>query len=190
MSTLSVAVEEYLALRRSFGFKLIDVGRNLQQFACFAEHQGAESVTTELALRWARQPATASPAHWSRRLGIVRQFARYYSALDARTEIPPPALLPYRYVRKSPYVYRDEEILALIEAASRLSSPSGLRAATYAALFGLLAVTGMRVSEPLGLDRADVELEHGSLSIRGAKQAEALSASRAGCRCMRVPPPG
>jgi len=169
MSTLSVAVEEYLALRRSFGFKLIDVGRNLQQFACFAEHQGAESVTTELALRWARQPATASPAHWSRRLGIVRQFARYYSALDARTEIPPPALLPYRYVRKSPYVYRDEEILALIEAASRLSSPSGLRAATYAALFGLLAVTGMRVSEPLGLDRADVELEHGSLSIRGAK---------------------
>jgi integrase len=72
-------------------------------------------------------------------------------------------------VRKTPYLYRDEEITALIEAAARLPSPTGLRAATYATLFGLLAVTGMRISEPVGLDRADVDLKHGSLSIRGSK---------------------
>ena len=167
--SLLAAAEEYLALRRSLGFKLTEVGRTLLQFVRFTEREGAASVTTELALRWAIQPATASPAHWARRLGIVRQFARYYSALDPRTEIPPPGLLPYRYVRQSPYVYRDEEIVALIDAAARLPSPTGLRALTYATLFGLLAVTGMRVGEPVALDRTDVDLARGSLSIRGAK---------------------
>jgi len=169
MSVLSSAVDEYLALRRTLGFKLTGVDHDLQQFVCFAESEGVEWITPDLALRWATQPAKASPAHWARRLRIVRQFAQYYSALDPRTEIPSPALLPYHYVRKPPYLYRDEEIAALIEAAARLPSSTGLRAATYATLFGLLAVTGMRISEPIGLDRADVDLSQGSLSIHGAK---------------------
>ena len=94
MSVLSRAVDEYLALRRTLGFKLTGVGRVLQQFVRFAESEGAEWVTTDVALRWATQPAKASPAHWARRLGIVRQFAQYFSAVDPRTEIPPP-LLPH-----------------------------------------------------------------------------------------------
>jgi integrase/recombinase XerD len=169
VSVLSSAVDEYLTLRRTLGFKLAAVGHDLQQFVGFAESEGAEWVTTDVALRWATQSAKASPAHWARRLGIVRQFAQYCSALDPRTEIPPPDLLPYHYVRQSPSLYRDEEIAALIEAAARLPSPTGLRAATYASLFGLMAVTGMRIGEPIGLDRADVDLEQGSLSIRGGK---------------------
>lgn len=169
MSVLSSAVDEYLALRRTLGFKLTGVGHDLQQFVRFADSEGGEWVTTDLALRWATQPTKASPAHWARRLGIVRQFARYYSALDPRTEIPPSHLLPYHYVRQPPYLYRDEEITALIEAAAHLPSPTGLRAATYATLFGLLAVTGMRISEPIGLDRTDVDLGQGSLNIRSGK---------------------
>ena len=169
MSALLSAVDEYLTLRRTLGFKLTGVGHDLQQFVRFAESEGAEWVTTNLALHWATQPTKASPAHWARRVGIVRQFARYYSAVDPRTEIPPPDLLPYHYARKPPYLYRDEEIAALIEAAACLPSSTGLRATTYATLFGLLAVTGMRISEPIRLDRADVDLERGSLSIRGTK---------------------
>ena len=169
MSILLLAVDEYLTLRRTLGFKLAHVGHDLQQFVHFAESEGAEWVTTDLALRWATQPAKASPAYWARRLGIVRQFAQYYSTVDPRTEIPPPDLLSGHYVRKPPYLYRDEEITALIEAAACLPSPTGLRAASYATVFGLLAVTGMRIGEPIRLDRADVDLEHGSLSIRGAK---------------------
>jgi integrase len=54
-------------------------------------------------------------------------------------------------------------------AAKKLPSPLGLRAATYATLFGLLAVTGMRVSEPVGLDRDDIDLNRGILTIRRTK---------------------
>lgn len=169
MSALQSAVSEYLTMRRALGFKLYDVGLCLQQFVRFAETEGAEFITTDLALRWAMQSAQASAAHRARRLGMVRQFAQYCSALDSRTEVPPPGLLPYRYTRKPPYLYSDEEIVRLIQAAEQLPSPKGLRAATYTTLFGLLVVTGMRISEPIALDRADVDLNDGSLSIRGSK---------------------
>jgi integrase/recombinase XerD len=169
MSALQSAVSEYLTMRRALGFKLYDVGLCLQQFVRFAEAEGAEFITTDLALRWAMQSAQASAAHRARRLGMVRQFAQYCSALDSRTEVPPPGLLPHRHTRKPPYLYSDEEIVRLIQAAEQLPSPKGLRAATYATLFGLLVVTGMRISEPIALDRADVDLNDGSLSIRGSK---------------------
>ena len=100
---------------------------------------------------------------------MVRQFARYCSALDGRTEIPPPDLIPARYQRKPPYLYTDQEITQLIQAAQQLPPVQGLRAATYSTLFGLLAVTGMRISEPLALDRADVDLDQGALTIRESK---------------------
>ena len=91
------------------------------------------------------------------------------SALDAGTEIPPHGLLPYRFRRTQPYLYTDEEIARLIRAAKKLPSPLGLRAATYATLFGLLAVTGMRMSEPIALDRDDVDLTRGILTVRRTK---------------------
>jgi integrase len=99
----------------------------------------------------------------------VRRFARYVSALDPGTEIPPQGLLPYRFRRTQPYLYADEEIAHLIEAAKKLRSRQGLRAATYATLFGLLAVTGMRMSEPLAFDRDDVDLARGILTVRRTK---------------------
>lgn len=170
MSALPTALTDYLTMRRALGFKLYDVGLCLHQFVRFAEAEGAAFITTALALRWAIQPAQASPAHWARRLGMVRQFAQYCSALDARTEIPPPALLPYRHQRKAPYLYSDEEISRLLQAAQQLPSPTGLRAATYDTVLGLLAATGMRISEPIALERTDVDLRRTHTSSHQVRQ--------------------
>jgi integrase len=100
---------------------------------------------------------------------MVRRFAAHLSAVDPRTEVPPQGLLPHRFHRKSPYFYSDREVARLIEAAQQIPSPKGLRAATYATLFGLLAVTGMRLGEALGLDRRDVDVDQGLLKVRQAK---------------------
>jgi integrase len=135
----------------------------------FAEAEGATHITTDLALRWATEPATADPVNWTWRLGIVRRFARWRSATDPRTEVPADGLLPHRFRRKPPYIYSDEEIEKLVRVAAELPSEKGLRAHTYSTLFGLLAVTGMRVSEALKLDREDVDLEQGILTIRRTK---------------------
>jgi integrase/recombinase XerD len=66
-------------------------------------------------------------------------------------------------------VYSDDDIRKLMEAALQLHSRRGLRATTFATLFGLLAVTGLRIGECLALDHQDVDLVDGILHIRQAK---------------------
>lgn len=165
MSELQTALQEYLSMRQQLGFKLRDEGTILPKFVIFVEQEGSSFITRDLALRWAMQPKDVLPAWWARRLRMVRLFAQYQSAADSRTEIPPQGLLPYRYHRKAPYIYRDEEIKRLLEAAQHLSSKIGLRPYTYYTLFGLLAATGMRMKESINLQCKDVDLVQGILTI-------------------------
>ena len=166
MNDLHAALDEYLSVRRTLGFKLRDEGTALPKFLRFLEKKGASYITTDLALQWATQPQNVLPSHWARRLSMVRNFAQFRSAKDRRTEIPPQSLLPYRYHRKTPYIYDDDEISRLLNAASHLQSTTALRAATYTTLFGLIASTGMRISEPIALDCKDVDLTQAILTVR------------------------
>jgi integrase/recombinase XerD len=65
MSELRDAVQDYLAMRRSLGFKLRLVGMGLLDFVSFLERRGASHITTELALEWATQPSHHQPATWA-----------------------------------------------------------------------------------------------------------------------------
>jgi integrase/recombinase XerD len=101
---------------------------------------------------------------------VVRCFARYLSAVDPATEVPPTDLLPRLASgssRAEPYLYSDAEVSALLAAARSIRSP--LTAATCATLIGLLAVTGMRVGEALRLDRDDLDCVRGVLIVRDSK---------------------
>ena len=135
MSTLRVAVQQYLSLRRGLGFKLHEAGKALPSFVTFMEQHRASVITSRLALEWAQKPSTVQPAEWARRLSIVRGFARHRSATDPRTEIPPDGLLPYRPKRATPYIYSDQEIRSLLRAALKLPGYGGLRPWTYHCLF-------------------------------------------------------
>lgn len=169
MNTLLNAVDEYLRLRRSLGFKLTREGRLLPNFVSFLEHHGATYITIDLAVRWATLPERTSPAHLASRLRMVRLFARHWSATDPRTEVPPTGMLPGRYHRKPPYIYSPNEIRSLIATAWKLRSHRGLRPWTYATIIGLAAVTGMRAGELVRLDRDDVDLDRGVLRVRQSK---------------------
>ena len=152
MSALRDAVEEYLALRRALGAPIRAAASQLRGFVEFLECEGADFVTTQFALRWARQSTHAQPATWADRLGVVRRFAEWRSLTDPRTEIPSRRLLPHRRRRKPPYIYSDEEIERIVAQAAQLPSASGLRGPTYATLFGLLAASGLRLGEALALE--------------------------------------
>jgi integrase len=169
MNDLHAALDEYLSVRRTLGFKLRDEGSALPKFLHFLEKKGASYITTDLALQWTTQPQNVLPSHWARRLTMVRIFAQFRSAEDRRTEVPPQGLLPYRYRRKTPYIYDDDEISRLLKAASLLQSATALRASTYTTFFGLLASTGMRISEPIALDCKDVDLTQAIVTVRWTK---------------------
>jgi len=167
MKRLAAAADEYLVLRRRLGFKLRHETWWLPDFVAYLEAHGSPVITTELALRWAQQPADGDPAWWAKKLGAIRRFARHHQAFDQRTEVPPADLLPYRLRRQAPYIYTDEEVAGLLRQARRLPDP--LMAATYSTILGLLAVTGMRVGEALGLDTNDVDWRHSLVTVRDAK---------------------
>ena len=159
----------YLALRRGLGCTLRHAGLGLGDFVSFLEQQGAACITTAWAVAWAQPPVSARPAEWARRLSYVRGFARYRSATDARTEIPPWGLLPHRPERARPSLSTDTELQQWLAAALRRAPAGGLRPWTSHALLGLLAVTGLRISEALGLTLEDVDLRTGVLTVRGTK---------------------
>lgn len=169
MKALSVHLGDYLQLRRQLGFKLRVPGILLRNFVRFAKQERASFITTKLALRWATRPANLKPVQRANRLGMVRRFARYLSVVDPRTEVPDQKLLPYRSHRRAPHIYREEDVLRLMEAAWRIYPATELTGTTCATLFGLLAATGMRIGEALGLDRADVDLDCGLVTVRRAK---------------------
>jgi integrase/recombinase XerD len=169
MNTLRQGVHDYIEMRRSLGFKLRNVERDLRKFILFLERHRASHITIALAMQWAQENPSARPFEWARRLSFVRGFARYWSATDPRTEIPLWGLLPHRPRRAQPYLYSDEEIRLLLEAALQLPSLHGLASETYHCLLGLLSVTGMRISEVLNLRSDDVDLKAGILTIRGTK---------------------
>jgi integrase/recombinase XerD len=167
MSSLNESLLDYLRIRRQLGFELKRAGRELERFVAFLEQEGAERITSELALRWACQPG-ASERYHSLRLGMVRGFAQYVSTLDSQSEVPPAGLLSGRLRRITPYLYCEREITELMAAAGALTPM--LKGATYRTVIGLLAVSGIRIGEALGLDREDVALDDGMLRLRVAKQ--------------------
>jgi integrase/recombinase XerD len=167
MTGIREAAAEYLAVRRAIGFKLRGHDRLLSEFLDHLEASGATTVTTAAAVAWATAPAKVSAVRWSQRLSAVRGFARHLQCLDPATEVPPDDVLGCRRHRQTAFLYSDNDIARLLNAAAALRP--ALRGATHQAFFGLLAVTGMRIGEAIGLDRDDIDLDRGLIQIDDAK---------------------
>jgi integrase len=164
-------------MRRGLGFKLREADTLLLDFAAFMDRRRASYITQALALAWAQRLTNVQPARWASRLSYVRQFARYRSAIDPRTQIPPPSLLPFKPKRARPYLYSDHEIEQLLQTTLYMPlSPHcpdrrgcALLPRVYYCLFGLLSVSGLRLGEARNLKLQDLDQKAGVLTVRGAK---------------------
>ena len=154
---LAEHVERFLSLRRTLGFKLNGVARNLHAYARFSAARGDTHIRTTTALAWAAE--ASSPLVRYIRLRDVVRFARFLHAEAPAHEVPP--LTPCRspYVRKLPYIYTPDEIVRLIEASHQLRPSYPLRRKVYSTMIGLFAATGLRASEALDLRLDDVSRE-------------------------------
>jgi integrase/recombinase XerD len=168
MKTIRQFIGEYLAIRRSLGYKLQDDERRLLDFARFLATEKSPFITTALALRWASPITCHYPNTPARRLATVRLFAQFVYTQDPRTEIPPRDYLPYHHRRLIPYIYSSEETDAILEAAEKLPA-STFHRRTANTFFGLLVVTGIRVGEAIALDREDFNQRDGITTIHCGK---------------------
>ena len=155
-------------MRRMLGFTLATFGQKLLSFVSYLEQHGHAAITTQAALAWATStPRSADQVHWSRRLMVVRIFARHLAVLDPATEVPPEDVLPHHYRRVTPHLFTPGEVTALLAAADTLRP--AFRALTYRTLICLLAVTGLRTSEACRLDGDDIDYDSGVLTVRDSK---------------------
>jgi hypothetical protein len=153
-------VQEYLDERRGLGFALTMA---FARFADAAGHRGP--LTRELITNWARDRAKrATPLTWSRRIEVLRPFAKHRARVEPGTYVPDADTFGRGRRRLAPHIYTDREITDLLAAAGRLSPKGTLRPMTYRALFGLIAANGLRLSEALRLQCADVDLDAGVLT--------------------------
>ena len=164
--TLHDMAEDYLTVRRSFGYRLGGHDGPLADFVAYLDRVGLDMVTVASALAWAVEAET-TPLRHAQRLGIARGFAAYLHALDPRCEVPPRGLLPEGRRRVPPHIYTADEIAGLMNESRRLRPP--LRAATIETVIGLLVVTGMRSGEAARLDRGDLDLVTGRLRVVATK---------------------
>lgn len=169
--TLLSRAEDYLAERRRLGYALRSAGYAIKSFACYVDDLGHRGpLTVELMAAWARR-VSGDGEHptqcWARRLKQLRGFTRWLQQFDPRTEVPDDSIFGRVDERLAPHIFTEQEVIDLLGAARRLEPP--LRGATYEALFGLIAATGLRVSEALHLRDTDVDLHSGMLTVRCTK---------------------
>jgi integrase len=165
-------VDDYLAEHRRLGFTSRTTGMALASFARYAAsvcHQGP--LTIDLMADWAR--SAKSQRHgagtWAARIKLLKPFTRWLRQFEPLTAVPDEAVFGPLPGRVAPHIYREDEIVELLSAARALNPQGGLRPASFATLFGLIASTGLRVSEALNLLDADVDLKDGTLMIRQTK---------------------
>jgi integrase/recombinase XerD len=170
MNAMRQHLDAYFEVRRAMGFDLRRAESRLRSFLAMLKAKGATRITTTLALEFALRSDHRSASTQSGCLSAIRGFARYLSGIDPRTEIPPAALVRREH-RPKPYIYSEDEIDRLLNAAGRHPSRPGyaLKPHTLQCVLGLLVVTGMRLSEALELKPENINWSEGIATIGRTK---------------------
>jgi site-specific recombinase XerD len=132
--SLQDRVENYLAERRRLGFALHSWDSLLTDFATFvADRHHDGPLTVELMVAWVQQGKGGQGTRetWYRRMAKLRLFLRYLQQFEPQTEIPEDTLFGPEPGRLAPHIYREEEIVELLDAARELGPRGCLRAATF-----------------------------------------------------------
>ena len=170
MKSLKRHLKDYLELRRGLGFELERDESRLENFLDFMRAKRVRRIKTALAVEFALLPEPRASVTKAGYLSAIRGFAQYLSGIDPKTEVPPPGLVR-RGHRPQPYIYSDDEIVRILDAARQHPSTRryALKPHTLYCLLGLLSVTGMRLTEALNLKVEDIDWVHGVLSVGRAK---------------------
>lgn len=169
-STFADRLEAYVQLRRGLGLTFSNQAAHLHAFDHYAQDNGDQrSLTQKLALDFAAADPEATPGHCARRYQVIRHFSDYLATFDPATPRLDPKALRLPKARPAAYIFTEDEVAALLDAARRVSTAHPIRGITLHAMVGLAASTGLRAGEVVGLDKADVDLDAGVLTIRRTK---------------------
>ncbi|MBI4484009.1 MAG: tyrosine-type recombinase/integrase [Acidobacteria bacterium] len=170
-SLLADRFMDFVTFRRSSGADYRGRAQVLSYFDRFLSQQGFSGSypTREILDCYLTSLNRLHPNTRANRLSVVRQFCSYLRQFEPQCYVPEPGARHGPKLSRTPHIFTDDEIKALLVAAHHLSPPGSLRPMTFYTLFGLLYTTALRVGEAIALDLADVDLARQRLYVYRSK---------------------
>ena len=152
-SCLAPQIETFINLRRiSNGTDYRSQTESLKHFDRFLVAHGIQQarMTREICDHYQDSLSSLAPSSRTNRFCVVRLLCEYLARTDPVSYIP--ERLPWSGSSHRPYIFRHEQVVVLLTAASRLPPPGSLRPHTVGTLLGLLYTTGIRIGEACALN--------------------------------------
>ena len=168
---LSSSIRRYVELKQALGRGFTKERRVLETIEEFMTRTGAVEWSQSAFVQWCRTLAHLSPTVRRNRMRIVRNFCLYVRRTDPECFVPDTDDFPRPHQPVQPYIFTDEEINQLLQAAAKLEPVplSPLRPQVFRLAIVLLNTTGMRRGELANLTLADYDQRTRSLLARETK---------------------
>lgn len=165
-------ITQYIAFKRSLGYKYEDAEFRFRVFDRFAVCEGCNHVglSKELFEKWMQPKPNEAESNRYRRVNELIRFSGYLNDLGIPSYCP--RNLPHTRTGFTPYIFTHDEISRFFTACDNNVNWSRYPTEfvyTTPALFRLLYGTGLRISEVLHLETRDVKLDEGHLLLRNTK---------------------
>jgi len=159
-SVFAENINNYILLKRNLGLKFrkeVQRLKNIDRFAIESNEKGP-GLTKEFCDSWLN--STPNQSHRTKycKCSTIRNFSIYLTEHDIVSHIP--NLPRYKKNEHIPYIYSNEEIALIFNAADSLRAPLNVHTGLFSmpALIRFLYATGLRIGEAILLKNMDVNL--------------------------------
>lgn len=167
---LAADVAEFLRFKRALGMGYRRAEFVLNSFVRFVRAQWADQPVPldEAVTRWAARLEGRKAITVGNEFGVVRQLCLFRRRRDPGSFVPEHAVAPVKESVFLPYIFTPQEVLTLLEAATRHTGRS-IWGAMLRALILVLYCTGMRLGEATRLRLDDVDLRRATFMVQRSK---------------------
>lgn len=168
--SLAVDAAEFLAFKRAMGTGYRRAEFVLNSFVHFVRERYGElpAPLEQVVTLWVVRVEGRKAVTVGNEFGVVRQLCLFRRRSDPRAFVPEHAVAPVKESVFVPYIFSRNDVLALIEAATRHEGRS-MWGAMLRALSLVLYCTGMRLGEATRLRLEDVDLRRHVLTVQRSK---------------------
>lgn len=170
---------QFLAFKRAMGMGYGRAEFVLNSFVRFVRDQYGErpAALDQAVTQWATRIEGRKAITVGNEFGVVRQLCLFRRRSDPHGFVPDHAVAPVKESVFVPYIFSREEVLALLNAATRHEGRN-MWGAMLRALTLVLYCTGMRLGEATKLDLVDVDLRRAVLTVQRSKGRSRILAIR------------
>jgi integrase/recombinase XerD len=171
--------KDFLAFKRAMGIGYLRAEFVLNAFVRFVRDRYGDrpAPLDRVVAEWAARIDGRKAVTLANEFGVVRQLCLYRRRSDPRSFVPDHALAPVKESLFVPYILSREDILTLLDAATRHDGRN-MWGGMLRALILVLYCTGMRLGEAARLHMMDVDLRRSILTVQRSKGRSRILAIR------------